>query len=48
MNPNIREPCLADTRYNGSGDRVTLHVLRRMNVQYVELTNYIAKQHGRY
>ena len=22
--------------------------LRRMNVQYVELTNYIAKQHGRY
>ncbi len=22
--------------------------LRRMNVQYVELTNYISKQHGRY
>lgn len=23
-------------------------ILRRMNVQYVELTNYITKQHGRY
>lgn len=23
-------------------------ILRRMNVQYVELTNYIGKQHGRY
>ncbi|MCK9388331.1 MAG: cyclic nucleotide-binding domain-containing protein [Sulfuritalea sp.] len=23
-------------------------ILRRMNVQYVELTNYISKQHGRY
>jgi CRP/FNR family transcriptional regulator, cyclic AMP receptor protein len=23
-------------------------ILRRMNIQYVELTNYIAKQHGRY
>jgi CRP/FNR family cyclic AMP-dependent transcriptional regulator len=23
-------------------------ILRRMNVQYVEMTNYIAKQHGRY
>ena len=27
----------------------TVHgILRRMNTQYVELTNYIAKQHGRY
>lgn len=27
----------------------TVHrILRRMNSQYVELTNYIAKQHGRY
>ena len=27
----------------------TVHViLRRMNAQYVELTNYISKQHGRY
>ena len=27
----------------------TVHrILRGMNVQYVELTNYIAKQHGRY
>lgn len=24
------------------------NILRRMNVQYVELTNYITKQHGRY
>jgi CRP-like cAMP-binding protein len=23
-------------------------ILRRMNVQYVEMTNYIGKQHGRY
>jgi CRP-like cAMP-binding protein len=23
-------------------------ILRRMNIQYVELTNYITKQHGRY
>jgi hypothetical protein len=23
-------------------------ILRSMNLQYVELTNYIAKQHGRY
>jgi len=27
----------------------TVHgILRRMNVQYVEMTNYITKQHGRY
>jgi CRP-like cAMP-binding protein len=27
----------------------TVHrILRSMNLQYVELTNYIAKQHGRY
>jgi CRP-like cAMP-binding protein len=27
----------------------TVHgILRRMNTQYVELTNYISKQHGRY
>jgi CRP/FNR family cyclic AMP-dependent transcriptional regulator len=27
----------------------TIHtILRRMNIQYVELTNYIAKDHGRY
>jgi CRP/FNR family cyclic AMP-dependent transcriptional regulator len=27
----------------------TVHgILRRMNIQYVELTNYITKQHGRY
>jgi CRP-like cAMP-binding protein len=27
----------------------TVHgILRRMNIQYVELTNYIIKQHGRY
>jgi CRP-like cAMP-binding protein len=27
----------------------TVHgILRRMNIQYVELTNYIVKQHGRY
>jgi CRP-like cAMP-binding protein len=24
------------------------HTLRRMNLQYVELTNYISQQHGRY
>jgi CRP/FNR family cyclic AMP-dependent transcriptional regulator len=24
------------------------HILRRMNMQYVEMTNYISKQHGRY
>lgn len=27
----------------------TVHaILRRMNLQYIELTNYITKQHGRY
>ena len=27
----------------------TVHsILRRMNIQYVEMTNYIYKQHGRY
>jgi CRP/FNR family transcriptional regulator, cyclic AMP receptor protein len=27
----------------------TVHsILLRMNLQYVELTNYITKQHGRY
>jgi hypothetical protein len=27
----------------------TVHrILRGMNTQYVELTNYISKQHGRY
>jgi len=27
----------------------TVHsILRRMNLQYVELSNYITKQHGRY
>ena len=27
----------------------TVHtILRRMNVQYVEMTNYIAHDHGRY
>ena len=27
----------------------TVHgILRRMNIQYVEMTNYITKQHGRY
>jgi CRP-like cAMP-binding protein len=27
----------------------TVHaILRRMNIQYVEMTNYIAREHGRY
>ena len=28
--------------------RIVHAILRRMNVQYVEMTNYITKQHGRY
>jgi CRP/FNR family transcriptional regulator, cyclic AMP receptor protein len=28
--------------------RVVHAILRRMNVQHIELTNYITKQHGRY
>jgi CRP-like cAMP-binding protein len=27
----------------------TVHaIVRRMNIQYVEMTNYIAREHGRY
>ena len=29
-------------------DRDWHGILRRMNLQYVEMTNYITKQHGRY
>ncbi|MBF0220252.1 MAG: cyclic nucleotide-binding domain-containing protein [Gammaproteobacteria bacterium] len=28
--------------------RIVHDILRRMNLQYVEMTNYISKQHGRY